>query len=40
MYSDEIRKLLDSVRNGSLSTEDAMILLKDLPYADLGHTRP
>ena len=39
MYSDEIKKLLDNVRNGTLSTEDALMQLKDLPYVDLGHTR-
>ncbi|MDR3632083.1 MAG: nickel pincer cofactor biosynthesis protein LarB [Desulfocapsaceae bacterium] len=39
MYPDEIKKILDSVRDGSLSSEDALIRFKDLPYADLGHTR-
>ena len=39
---DELRlnKLLEDVRAGSLTTDDALKALADLPYEDLGFAKP
>ena len=39
MDSERIRKLLEQVRGGNLSVEDAFSQLKDLPYEDMGFAR-
>ncbi len=39
MDSDRIRELLEQVRSGKTSVEDAFARLKDLPYEDLGFAR-
>jgi NCAIR mutase (PurE)-related protein len=39
MDSERIRKLLEQVRTGAVSVEDAFSRLKDLPYEDLGFAR-
>jgi hypothetical protein len=39
MDAENIRKLLESVRAGQTSAEDAFARLKDLPYEDLGFAR-
>jgi NCAIR mutase (PurE)-related protein len=39
MDSDRIRDLLEQVRSGKASVEDAFARLKDLPYEDLGFAR-
>jgi NCAIR mutase (PurE)-related protein len=39
MDSERIRKLLEQVRGGELSVEDAFSQLKDLPYEDMGFAR-
>ena len=36
MVKDELRQLLENVKNGSVDTEDALNKLKTLPYEDLG----
>jgi NCAIR mutase (PurE)-related protein len=36
MVKDELRQLLENVKNGNIDTEDALNKLKDLPYEDLG----
>ena len=36
MEIDELRLLLENVKNGDLATEDAFNRLKTLPYEDLG----
>ncbi|MEW5952914.1 MAG: nickel pincer cofactor biosynthesis protein LarB [Bacillota bacterium] len=36
MVTDELRKLLENVKNGNVDTEDALKRLKTLPYEDLG----
>lgn len=35
----EVKKLLEQVKNGELGVEDAELLLKDLPYEDLGYAK-
>ena len=35
----DIQRLLEQVRDGQLSTEQALELLRDLPYQDLGYAR-
>jgi NCAIR mutase (PurE)-related protein len=37
MDPQRLRELLDGVRRGSTSIEDALAELRDLPYADLGY---
>lgn len=39
MNKEAIKELLDSVSKGSVSVEDALEQLKNLPYKDLGHTK-
>ncbi|MFN2300039.1 MAG: nickel pincer cofactor biosynthesis protein LarB [Anaerolineales bacterium] len=39
MDSEHIRKLLEQVRTGAVTVEDAFSRLKDLPYEDLGFAR-
>lgn len=39
MYTEEIKKLLEQVRNGTLDIDAAVNHLKDLPYTELGHTK-
>jgi len=39
MNKEVIKKILDSVSNGSMSVEDALEQLKTLPYKNLGHTK-
>ncbi len=39
MDSERIRKLLEQVRGGEVSVEDAFSQLKDLPYEDMGFAR-
>ncbi|MBZ0257430.1 nickel pincer cofactor biosynthesis protein LarB [bacterium] len=36
MHPDRIRELLEQVRQGTASVEDAVLVLRDLPYEDLG----
>lgn len=35
----EVKKLLEQVKNGELGVEEAKLLLKDLPYEDLGYAK-
>ncbi len=35
----DIKKLLEQVRDGKISSEEAMKKLSDLPFKDLGHTK-
>ena len=35
----DIKKLLEQVRDGQISSEEAMEKLSDLPFKDLGHTK-
>jgi NCAIR mutase (PurE)-related protein len=37
--SEQIKKLLQQVRRGSLSVDDAVEKLRDLPYEDLGYAK-
>lgn len=39
MRPDQLRQLLDAVAQGARSADDAFEELRDLPFADLGHTR-
>ena len=39
MEQFEIKRILESVRDGGLSPEDAMLRLKEAPYTDLGYAR-
>jgi NCAIR mutase (PurE)-related protein len=39
MYQDKLRELLNAVRDGSLSVNDAFRRLKTLPFADLGFAK-
>ncbi|MEW5721001.1 MAG: 1-(5-phosphoribosyl)-5-amino-4-imidazole-carboxylate carboxylase, partial [Chloroflexota bacterium] len=39
MNTDALRKVLDQVRTGERSVEDALARIKDLPYQDLGFAR-
>ena len=34
---DDIRGVLEQVRDGTLTTDQALNLLRDLPYQDLGY---
>jgi NCAIR mutase (PurE)-related protein len=36
---EEIKKLLEQVRDGKVSSEEAMKSLSELPFKDLGHTK-
>ncbi len=36
---EEIKKMLDQLSSGKISTEQALEKLSDLPYKDLGHTK-
>lgn len=36
---DEIKKMLDQLSSGKISTQQALDHLSDLPFKDLGHTR-
>jgi len=36
---NDIKTLLEQVRDGEISTEEALKKLSDLPYKDLGHTK-
>jgi NCAIR mutase (PurE)-related protein len=36
---EEIKKLLEQLRSGKISTEEAVDRLGDLPFKDLGHTK-
>ena len=36
---DEIKKLLDQLDSGKISTEEALDRLSDLPFKDLGHSK-
>ncbi|MFC2116827.1 nickel pincer cofactor biosynthesis protein LarB [Bacteroidota bacterium] len=36
---DEIKKLLENLSSGKISTEQALDQLSDLPFKDLGHTK-
>ncbi len=36
---NDIRKLLEQVRDGKISSEEALKKLSDLPFKDLGHTK-
>ena len=36
---DEIKKLLNRLRAGEISTEEALDKLGDLPFKDLGHSK-
>lgn len=36
---DEIKKLLDHLSSGKISTQQALDQLSDLPFKDLGHTK-
>lgn len=38
MDSNEIRDILEKVRNGTLDLDTAVDTFRDLPFADLGHT--
>ncbi|HZL85887.1 MAG TPA: nickel pincer cofactor biosynthesis protein LarB [Candidatus Krumholzibacteria bacterium] len=39
MHEADLRQLLDAVRDGSISTAEAVTRLRDLPFADLGVAR-
>src|SRR3954453_13150279 len=39
MDEGAVRRLLDAVRDGSMSPDDAIVELRRLPYADLGFAR-
>ena len=39
MYKDSIKKILNSIRSKTISTDKAFSLLKDLPYKDLGFAK-
>ncbi len=39
MNADDITKLLEKVKNGSMQITEAVDHLKDLPFADIGHTK-
>ena len=39
MNSEQIKKLLQQVRRGSLSVDEAVEKLRDLPYEDLGYAK-
>ena len=37
--NSDIRKLLEGVQSGSLSVEDALLQLKQEPFAELGYAK-
>ena len=37
--NSEIRKLLESVRSGETSVDDAMLELKKAPFEDIGYAK-
>jgi NCAIR mutase (PurE)-related protein len=39
MTEDKIRKLFEGVTHGTVTVEEAVEQLKDLPFQDLGHTK-
>ena len=39
MDTKELLKLLEEVREGAVPPADAVEMLKDLPYKDIGHTK-
>ena len=39
MSPDELKILLEKVKEGHISTDDAVERLRNMPYADLGHTK-
>ncbi|MGY0372770.1 nickel pincer cofactor biosynthesis protein LarB [Clostridium sp. JNZ J1-5] len=39
MNSDEMKKLLDGVRDGTITVDEAATKLEDLPYKDLGFAK-
>jgi len=39
MNPERLKELLENVKNGDLSPEDAMVLLKKLPFDDLGFAK-
>ncbi len=39
MRAEEIKKMLQQVRRGTLSVDDAIEQLRDLPYEDLGYAK-
>ena len=39
MTEDKIRKLLKGVTRGTVTVEEAIEQLKELPFQDLGHTK-
>ena len=39
MDEGAVRRLLDAVRDGTLSADDALAELRRLPFADLGFAR-
>ncbi len=39
MYADEIKEILDKLKQDQITKEEAFEKLKELPYGDLGHTK-
>ena len=39
MNADELKTLLEQVKNGNTEIDSAIEKLKDLPFSDIGHTR-
>ena len=39
MQTDNLKQLLESVRSGETSPDDALLRLRDLPYEDLGFAK-
>jgi NCAIR mutase (PurE)-related protein len=39
MTEEQIKALLEQISSGTKSVDDAMDVLRDLPYEDLGHTK-
>ena len=39
MNAEELKKLLENVKEGKVEVENAEKLLRDLPFKDLGHTK-
>ena len=37
--TDDIRKILENVQNGSLSVDDALLSLKKEPFEDIGYAK-
>ncbi len=40
MEQNEIRKLLQSVADGNISADDALLQIKNKPFEDLGYAKP